>query len=64
MFNTIAMQNDLTIAHPIEIRHTVQYDNKIEDSDMNPFFLYHPVKDCTKHNYYRKIIKQMITQIL
>jgi hypothetical protein len=64
MFNTIAMQNDLTIAHPIEIRHTVQYDNKIEDSDMNPFFLYHPVKDCTKHYYYRKIIKQMITQIL
>ena len=54
LFPTIAIKNKLKYDNPNELRQIhYRYDFKEENIDKNN--LYHPVKDLTKHIYFRKL---------
>jgi len=50
LFNTIALQNNLTIENPIELSNIVFSFNDIIPDNINPDFLYHPIKNLSKQN--------------
>jgi len=52
MFQTLAIQNNLSIIHPYEL-YTIFYIMKWEKDDIKPFHLYHPIKDYKTHSYFR-----------
>jgi len=54
LFPTIAIKNNLKYNNPIQMNNIIyRYDYKEENIDKNNLF--HPVKDLTKHIYYRKL---------
>lgn len=54
LFNTIALQNELTIENPIELSNIIFSFVDIIPDNINPEFLYHPIKNLSMHNELRK----------
>lgn len=57
LFNTIALQNNLNIINPQELSNIIFSFEDIDIAkNINPLYLYHPVKQFTKHEQFRKHI--------
>jgi len=55
LFNTIALQNNLIIDNPIELSNIVFSFTDIIPNNINPDFLYHPIKNLSKQNELREL---------
>jgi hypothetical protein len=56
LFSTICKKNNLQYDTPDEFK-TIEYRKDYNDTDINKYNLFHPVKDITKHIYYRNMLK-------
>jgi hypothetical protein len=54
LFNTIALQNNLHIINPIELSNIIFSFRDLELKEINPLYLYHPIKNCSTHEKLRK----------
>jgi hypothetical protein len=59
LFPTLCKKYNMTHNAPSELKNII-FRNDYEDSDINENDLFHPVKDITKHKYYRDILKKKI----
>jgi hypothetical protein len=58
LFNTLALHNNLKIYNPIELSNVVFSFDDIDTTDennINRCYLYHPLKNLSKHEYLHKI---------
>ena len=53
LFNTLAVQSNLNIITPIELS-TIEWRKDWKKNDINPYYLYHPIKDIKVQYAYRK----------
>jgi hypothetical protein len=59
MFNTLALQNDLKVIDPIELKSIVWMGEwGINEFLLLPYNVFHPRKDIEKHYYLRELIKK------
>jgi hypothetical protein len=56
LFNTIALQNKLTITTPIELSNIVFSFQDIIPESINSNYLYHPIKNLSMHNKLRNLL--------
>ena len=54
LFPTIAIKNKLKYNNPIEFNN-IFYRHNFNEENIDNNNLYHPVKDLTKHIYFRKL---------
>jgi hypothetical protein len=59
LFPTLCKINNMKYNTPSEFNNII-YRKKYEDTDIDENNLFHPVKDITKHRYYRDIIYRKI----
>lgn len=60
MFNTLAMQNDLNVIAPLELKSIVWLGNwGIDDWLLLPDNVFHPHKHIDEHQWYRDFIKEV-----
>jgi hypothetical protein len=57
LFNTLALHNTYSIAHPECISNTVTYDTKWNIKDLDIKNIYHPLKKIDDHKYIREQYK-------
>ena len=53
LFPTVAIKNNLKCAIPEELKE-IHYRHDFEKNDVNTIKLYHPVKDISKHVFFRE----------
>jgi hypothetical protein len=53
LFNTLAVHNNYSIEHPIEITETITYDRKWDYDEIEADKIYHPIKKVEDHHFLR-----------